>query len=78
MERPLSRSPCLRGEDQGERPGDAARTFTADWQANRAAWETRMGATVAIRAGRRHFNGAEEPDVARAIAGCVAALRPAG
>lgn len=37
-----------------------------------------MGATVEIHAGRRHYNGAEEPDVARAIAGCVAELRPAG
>jgi uncharacterized protein len=49
--------------------------FTADWQASRDAWAARMGAEVEVHPGRRHFNAPEEPDVARAIAACIADLR---
>lgn len=46
--------------------------FTADFRRNRARWEELLGASVTVVAGARHFNGAEEPAVAEAVADLLA------
>ncbi len=48
--------------------------FTADHEANTAAWRERLGAHVTVVAGARHFNAPREPDVLRAIERALAAL----
>lgn len=37
--------------------------FTADFAKTRSAWEDKLGASVTVRAGGKHFNSAEEPAV---------------
>jgi len=46
--------------------------FTADWEANRDAWITRLDADVRVVPGRQHFNAAQEPAVLAAIRDLVA------
>jgi hypothetical protein len=41
--------------------------FTADWQATKAAWQERLGATVRVIPGARHFNATEAPVVVDAL-----------
>lgn len=41
--------------------------YTSDHQANQALWEARMGATVELIAGAKHFNQSREPAVLDAI-----------
>ena len=40
---------------------------TGDWQANRRAWEDRLGASVLIVPGARHFNGEQYPIVEQVL-----------
>lgn len=37
--------------------------FTADWRANKTAWELRLDASVRVAPGGKHFNRSEEPAV---------------
>jgi hypothetical protein len=41
--------------------------FTSDHEANRVAWQDRLGAEVSIIAGAKHFNGAQERAVLDAV-----------
>jgi uncharacterized protein len=41
--------------------------FTADWQANAAAWRERLAATVEVSPGSRHFNAPQSPIVRRTL-----------
>jgi uncharacterized protein len=41
--------------------------FTADWQATKAAWQERLGATVRVIPGAKHFNATEAPVVVDAL-----------
>jgi hypothetical protein len=41
--------------------------FTADWQATKAAWQERLGATVRVIPGAKHFNATEAPAVVDAL-----------
>lgn len=45
--------------------------FTADYETTRRLFERRVGATVEIHPGAKHFNGAEEPAVLEAIRALV-------
>lgn len=41
--------------------------FTSDWQATKAAWQERLGATVRVIPGAKHFNATEAPTVLEAL-----------
>ena len=40
---------------------------TADWQANRRAWQERLDAEVIIVPGANHFNGEQYPEILQAL-----------
>ena len=45
--------------------------FTKDWEGTRSAWQEYVGAEVQIVPGAEHFNGAEMPVVAEALAALI-------
>jgi hypothetical protein len=40
---------------------------TSDWQANRSAWQDRLGAAVEIVPGANHFNGEQYPIILQSL-----------
>ena len=40
---------------------------TSDWQANRVAWQDRLGASVVIVPGANHFNGEQYPVILQTL-----------